>query len=573
MAEQQARKRQSYIKPGVKFPIWVLGTRRDIGHIPEAIWLGIGMIWCSGSAFLRAVLASVVLSQVPAIAATAAAPRYPGPHIDVLTYHYDTLRTGWNQNETQLTPANVNTHRFGVVKKLQVDGLVLAQPLLVSNFVMPDGTTHDVLIIATMHNSVYAFDAQTFSLLWQVSLGPSQTSTATTQSNIPEYGVGSTPVIVRGGPDAATIYLVAATQPTPTTYLTQLHAIDAGTGLDLLPPATIAPKAVINKSFTLAYDPTKQWNRAGLAYNNGSIYIGFGSHGDAGKNDTTGWLLNYSTKLTLIHAFHTTELASGLELASIWMSGFAPAIDETGNVFFVTGNGEVTVRGYNAYGESAVSLSPSLATVNSSFTPHNWAALNQFDTDFGSGGIMLLPVQAGQAAPPMAVAAGKNGTMYLLNRSRLGGLTPTDSGALQITHLPGTNGLWGGPAFYSGPAGSFVYIQAQGAPVSAYALSAANPPSLTLAVQGTTKAGNGGSIPIISSDGATAGTAVLWLIRHTAPLRLEAYNAETLGAPIYSGGAGSWLPGDMPNAYITAMEANGHVFVAANQTVIVFGLF
>ena len=152
---------------------------------------------------------------------------YGGTPIDVTTYHYDQGRTGWNAAETDLTPASVASAKFGLLATLEVDGNVLAQPLLVSGFALPDGSTHDVLIAATGHNSVYAFDARSYARLWHVQLGPPQsTATVGCDDVRPEYGISGTPVIVRTGPGSATIYLVAATEPQTGAFVTRLHALN-----------------------------------------------------------------------------------------------------------------------------------------------------------------------------------------------------------------------------------------------------------------------------------------------------------------------------------------------------------
>src|SRR5277367_6314479 len=159
-------------------------------------------------------------------AAAGLAKPYGGTPIDVTTYHYDQSRTGWNQSETDLTPATVASAKFGLLATLNVDGNVFAQPLLVSNLMLPDGTTHDVLVIATGHNSVYAFDAQSYAQLWHVTLGPSQASGDVGCGDVkPEYGISSTPVIVRKG-NHAVLYVVAATEPKSLVFETWLHALD-----------------------------------------------------------------------------------------------------------------------------------------------------------------------------------------------------------------------------------------------------------------------------------------------------------------------------------------------------------
>jgi len=498
---------------------------------------------------------------------------YGGTPIDVLLYHYDLLRTGWNQSETDLTPSTVGSSNFGLLTTLNVDGNVFAQPLLVSGFTMPDGTTHDVLIVATGHDTVYAFDAQNYAILWQVSLGTSQSTNDVGCGDVqPEYGISSTPVIVRSGAGSATLYLVAATEPAHLSFHTQLHALDLGTGQDIISPVEIAPKAKFKNGGTVNFDPQNQWSRASLAYNNGTVYVAIGSHCDHNAGAISGWLLNYdAATLKLVHHFHTIENSSGYELASIWMAGFAPAIDSSGNVFVITGNGDFE-KGNHDWGESVLKLPSTVQKVISHFTPAAWQQLNNGDTDFGSGGVMLLPVVSGQTAPPMAVAMGKDAVLYLLNQNDLGGLKANDKGALQSQRLGGSGGgIWGGPAYYGGPSGGMVYAQINGGLLRGFSVSTGSSPALTQFATGTTNAGYGGSLPIVSSNGATSGTAVVWLIRRGTTEQLEAYDALSLGKPLFAANAGSWSNG-AGNSFLTPMEANGRVYVPAYKTVTVFGL-
>jgi hypothetical protein len=497
---------------------------------------------------------------------------YSGKPIDVLTYHYDTLRTGWNQSETDLTPTSVASASFGQIKTLNVDGNVFAEPLLVSKFQMPDGTKHDVLLIATGHNSVYAYDAHDYSVLWQVNLGTSQSTGDVGCGDVhPEYGISSTPVIVRSGPNAATVYVVAATEPAKFSFHTQLHALDLGTGADVTPPVEIAPTAPISGGGMIGFDPQNQWNRASLAYANGSIYIGIGSHCDNNAGAISGWALRYDTGLNLQNAFNTIEVSQGYELASIWMTGFAPAIDKKGDVFVVTGNGAFSQKpAPRDYGESVLKLSSDLTSVKSTFTPASWQQLNNGDTDFGSGGVMLLPTVDGQTAPPLAVAMGKSAILYLLDQDKLGGLKTGDTGALQALHLSGS-GIWGGPAYYGSPSGGLVYAQINDDVLRAFSVATGATPALTQVATGAVAAGYGGSLPIVSSNGATAGTAVVWLIHRGTTIKLEAYDATKLGAPLFSANAGAWSS-NSGNSFLTPLEANGRVYVPGYLTVTVFGL-
>lgn len=472
-----------------------------------------------------------------------------------------------------LTPAALASGKFGLLHTLAVDGTVLAQPLLVSGLVFPDGTSHDVLVVVTGHDTVYAFDAQTYALLWQHSMGVSQRTADVGCVDVrPEYGISSTPVIVRHSASKATMYLVSASEPVPYDFHHWLHALDVATGNGIGWGVDIAPTATLKDGSTLSFSPQHQWNRASLAWANGSVYVGVGSHCDDNADIISGWLLRYDAKLNLAGAFHTIEDPASTELASIWMAGFAPAVDPAGNLYVTTGNGAFDLpAGGHDYGDSVLELSGDLATVRSTFTPATYKTLSAHDVDFASGGVMLLP-SLGSGTPPLAVAMGKDAVLYLLNRNKLGGLKANDAGALQATRLATTSGgVFGGPAYYGGPAGPAVYYQINWDVLRAFRVNAGAAPSLTQFAQGTTLAGYGGSIPIVSSNGMTPGTGIVWLVRRLHKIQLEAYDADTLGKPLYAATAGTWSNPEN-NAFLTAMEANGRVYVGSEKTVSVFGL-
>jgi hypothetical protein len=504
-------------------------------------------------------------------AATRLDRAYGGRKIDVATYHYDLDRTGWNRRETDLTPANVaDQTQFGLLATLQVDGNVLAEPLLISNFKLPGHVVRDLLIVATGHDSVYAFDAQTYQVVWQVSLGTSQSSTDVGCFDVqPEYGISGTPVIVRTAENAGSIYLVAATEPSPGVFVSKLHRLNLATGHDIVPPVVISPSATLNDGSTVAFDPQNQWNRPGLAFANNKIYISVGSHCDNAGWMITGWLLSYDpAKLAALESFHTVQTHGGSELASIWMTGFAPAIDSAGNIFVATGNGDYT-RDKMDWGESVLKLNPNMSTVLSSFTARNFNFLSNNDVDLGSGGVMLLPRVIGQKAPPMAVQMGKSGTLYLLNQNRLGGIKPNDSGALQSQNAGG--GLWGGPAYYEGPNGPTVFTQGDSDVLKAWSVNTGSTPSLTKAMTGNSWGGYGGSLPIVSSNGSSNG--IVWLInRAQEPFSVEAYDASVLGTPIFSAQVGTWSNASQGNPFLTPLEANGRVYVPGYLLVQVYGL-
>jgi hypothetical protein len=486
----------------------------------------------------------------------------PAASADYLTYHSDNLRTGWNQNETILNVGNVKN--MTVKATLQVDGDVLAQPLYVSKYPV-NGTLHNIVIVATEGDSVYAFDADTYTQLWHRSLGPPQSSSELGCFDIaPQYGVTGTPVIVRSSSTSATVYVVASTMPAgPTSVTTVLHALDLGTGNDRS-SVTIAPTATLSNGTVVKFVNHNHMNRAGLLWANNSLYVAFGSHCDHHQTDSFGWLLRYSPSLGLMNTFITAEdvPADGNYLASIWQGGFAPAADANGNVFAVTGNGpfDANTSGRN-FGESVIKLPPSLSGVASFFTPDDFNSLNDGDVDFGSGGVMLLP------NTDLAVAMGKASKLFLLHRSNLGREGAGNPGAAQVFN-DGGNGVWGGPAYFGGTGGPWVYYETDSDVVRAFKL---NGSALAQTSAGSTIGGYGGSSPIVTSNGMTAGTGLLWVIERSNPVILEVYDATNLGSRRFSHTAGSWNNPNK-NPFISPLVANGKAYVGASSTLTVFGL-
>jgi hypothetical protein len=278
--------------------------------------------------------------------------------------------------------------------------------------------------------------------------------------------------------------------------------------------------------------------------------------------------LGYNSSLKQTAALPMGEDTSSGLLNSIWMTGFPSAVDASGNLFAVTGNGSFDASsGGTNYGESAIKVAPDLSKFLSYFTPSDYSTLNQYDGDFGSGGIMLLPKQAGKT-PDLAVAMGKASTMYLLDTNALGGLgKPVASYS-----VPGY-GVWGGPAYYNGPDGLQVFYQTDNEGLSDYALqiSASGTPSLVLQSQGSSTGAYGGSMPIVSSWGQMPNTGVVWLVQRNSPLRLEAYSAGGGTKLLFAADAGTWS-NSQNNGFVTPTVANGKVFVPASGTITAFGL-
>jgi hypothetical protein len=489
--------------------------------------------------------------------------------VDVTSYHYNGMRTGWNQKETVLTQANVASSRFGRLHTYQVDGDVLAQPLFVSGFRMPNASTHDVLIVATENNSVYAFDAADQSTLWHVNFGTPQSAADVGCSHVhPQYGVSATPVIVRTAVDAATLYVVSATEPRKDEFHTRLHALDLADGSARRQAVEIHANKTLTDGSTLKFLAADNWIRAGLAASDDSIYVAASSHCDNHGDRTAGWLIRYDFALKQTGSFSSIDTPAGTKLAAFWSSGFAPAIDPDGSIFAVTANGN-RAKGGKDWGESVLRLPADLDHVVDYFTPASYGTLNDFDLDFGSGGVMLLPTPQNQQFPPLAVAMGKDAMLYLLDRTNLGKVRLHDTGALQAQRLaPSGSGIWGGPAYYVSPTHRLVYYQLTGGVLQAFALEGDSTPRLTLVAEGTTQSTTG-SLPIVSSNGHKPGTGIVWNVRRRHPPELEAYDADHLGAPLFSAPLPDWTAG---GPLLTAMVANGKVYVGSAGTVTVFGL-
>lgn len=497
------------------------------------------------------------------------APAPAGATSDEAQYHNDVRRSGWNADEPTLNVANVASSNFGLVATLRTGANVLAQPLYLEDYPIR-GARHNIVIVATEHNSILEFDAISGARLNAADLGPSQNSFDVGCLDIRfEYGISSTPVIDRS---SGTMYVIAPIEPKPMEFHAMLHALDIATLKDKVPPVEIQATTTISNGTTISFDPQNQMNRAGLVWANNSLYVGVGSHCDNNPQAITGWVLRYDASLHQIGKFATIEDSTSYALSSVWMTGFAPAVGGSGNLYVITGNGDFDAdHGGKNFGESVLRLSPDLKKVRDYFTPANWNDLNNGDTDFGSGGIMLLPPQ--QAADPYtAVAMGKFSTLYLLNRENLGKVQSNDAGALQS--IPNTGfGVWGGPAYYSGPAGQFVYYQADGSPLLAFAVGENNNgvPQLKLTSTGSSNAGYGGSLPVVSSNGQKPGTAVVWLVNRSRPLQLEAYDATDLSHLLFQGQAGTW-ENTQNNGFVTPLVAAGKVYVPSSGVISVFGL-
>jgi len=505
--------------------------------------------------------------------------------VNVPTWHFDNGRSGWNNKETSLSPGNVNSKTFGKLFSYLVDGYAYAEPLLMSNVTI-NGATHNVLYVATEHDSVYAFDADTYGSgtpLWHVSLLQSGETPVTAGPIQPYQGVTSTPVI---DPASNTMYVVSAHR-TASVSSFRLNALDITTGAQKFSgPVTIQASVpgtnstAVNGVVSL---PGSCIQRAALLLANGNVYLGFG-------NCHSGWLLAYDAHtLARTGVFNASPNIDGEGTyggaGGIWMGSGGPVADNAGNVYVSTGNGPWD--GKTAFGDSILKLSPTLQ-LEDYFTPNDYRFLNCHDGDLAAGGLLLIPGSSN------LVGGGKNGKLFLVNSANLGQEQASDAGAVQTiffesdlsapysatcTDASGdhtTQGnsyeIFGTAAFYNGsiylgvtpttptaPAGvrEFVYS-------GKLSYGAETTPSILQGTRGTT--------PFVSSDGSANG--ILWMIDTGQPLQtsstptkstLRAYDANDLGAELYDSGENA---ADMPGfgiKFTSPVVANGKVYISTGH--------
>lgn len=517
-----------------------------------------------------------------AIFAAVAASSAASQSVSVTTYHYDNYRTGWNANETTLTPTNVNSTDFGLLYSVALDDQVDAQPLYMPGVNITAGQyqgLHNVIYVATEGDTVFAIDAQAGTILLSTSLGTPIYMPLGCNSNGPNVGINSTPVI---DPTSNLLYVMVYDESSGSPEY-MLHALDLGSLLDTVTPQLVSASHLLNNGTLFEFNATYQRQRPGLLLANGNVYAGFGSFCDKAAKLSRGWLLGWETgTLTPIAAndLFDSQASSPDDffLSSIWMSGYAPSTDDSGNVLVVTGNSDrsgTTYDGLTDIQESVIKISPDLSTVIDLFTPSDWSSLDQGDRDFGSGGVMVLPDQPG-SYPHLAVAAGKDGNMYFMDEDNLGGYSSTTNNVLGTYNI---GGCWCGPSYYVDPSDSIArVVSSGGSKVKVYqVLTLSSSPSLNLVSHSTIVPSPGsGFFTSVSSNGAS--NAVIWALSRPKPsspgnIYLYAFNPDsglTLH-PIYNESAGYWqYPSG--NSNLVPVVANGEVFVASYQELNIFGL-
>jgi uncharacterized repeat protein (TIGR03806 family) len=498
----------------------------------------------------------------------------------VLTYHNNNARTGLNANETILTPANVNTNSFGLVFSRPVDDQVYAQPLVMTNVNIPAKGMHNIVIVATVNDTVYAFDADDALVTtpyWQTNLlvpnsvAPKNSDmTGACGGNYQDFhgnmGIVGTPVI---DPATGTLYVLARTKENGVTFVQRLHALDVATGNERPgSPIIVTATYPLAGGGTLTFDPMKQNPRPGLALVNGIVYLGFSSHCDWGPYH--GWLIGYSvTNLSRVSVYNTT--ANG-GLGGIWQSGNPPAVDPSGNLYFETGNGTFDPAS-GSFSDSFLRLSTTngLALADY-FTPYNQAALNSTDADVGSGGAMVLPDSMGSVAHPRLLVGGsKAGTLYLLDRDNMGHFNAAGDSQIVQSITNATGQCYDTPALFN----NTLYLAGTGDRLKAFTMSgglispttpvAMSPSSFGFAAPSASVSANGtsnGIVWAIKVDGWGSGQPGVLYAYNATNIALELYNSSQAGARDAASGAVK---------FSVPVIANGKVYVGGQSALSVYG--
>jgi PQQ-like domain len=539
------------------------------------------------SRFARALL-SLVIIFIPAVLALVvvrrentadAAPAFKG----VFTWHNDNLRTGRNPGETKLTLKNVTTATFGKLFVIPTDGVVDAQPLYAPNLTV-NGGTHNVLFVASEHDTVYGFDADSGAILWQVTLLGQNEKTSDTRSCsqvTPEIGVTATPVIDLAAGPHGSIYVVAMSKDSSGGYHQRLHALDVTTGAEQFGgPVEIAAKypgtGDGSQGGYVIFDAKQYKDRAGLLLLNHVVYTTWASHCDI--RPYTGWIIGYDQN-TLTQQSVLDITPNGNE-GAIWAAGAGPAADSAGNIYFLDANGlfdtQLDAKGFPAqgdYGNGLLKLSTKkgVLAVADYFNMFNTVAESDQDEDLGSGGAMVLPniKDSSGTTHQLVLGAGKDQHIYVADRNNMGKFNPNNNNQL-YQDLQGALGgsVFSAPAFGSNQ----VYYGAAGDRIRALAFDSNAKLSATPKSQTSHAFPFPGTTPSIT--GSTKKNMILWAAENSNPAVLHAYDANNLATELYnsnqaSGGRDQFGAG---NKYVVPTVANGKVYVGTTNGVGVFGL-
>jgi hypothetical protein len=504
--------------------------------------------------------------------------------VNVLTYHNNIRRNGLNWNETILTPSKVKAGIFGKLFSLPVDGFIYAEPLYVSGLNIPGKGIHNVVFVATEHDSVYAFAAGNpngGNPLWKKTLIDPANGITTVSSSalgcgdlVPEVGITSTPVI---NLTTKTLYVVSATFNSSTSeYSQQLHALDLRTGAEKFGGPVQINAAVPGTGYgdggdtdgrgNVIFNPKLENQRAALLLSGGIVYVAFASFCDI--DEYHGWVLGYdAATLKQVAAFNSTPNG---QKGGIWQSGNGPATTGNGVIFVGVGNGSFDPSLQN-YSESFVKLVAGSLKVVDYFTPTDQQSFSDGDLDFGIAGPLLLPPQSG-SVPNELIGGGKSAVLYVLNRSNMGkycaSCNPPDPQVVQTVSSSELFAMFSTPAYWNG----FVYQSSLNGPLLAFKLAkgklSANPVAQT-----SVSFNDLGSTPVVSSNGPKNG--IVWVLRNSnfgsPPAVLYAFRATDL-TELYDT---SQMAGDAagPGVKFTVPTVvNGRVYVGTQTELVVYGM-
>ncbi len=507
---------------------------------------------------------------------------------DILTSRGDNARTGLNSTETILNPTNVTSLSFGLVFNKPVDGQVYAQPLYVSKqSISGQSATPNVVIVATEHGSIYAFDADTGTQYWKTSLLPAgESPVQSNDPNIscgdirPELGITATPVIDRQAGPNGTLFVVALST-NGANYYNRLHAVDLSSGQDLRPPIVISPLPVNGTGPATSFVATKQRGRPGLLLLHGIIYTAWGSYCD--NAPYSGWIIAYNeSDLSQASVLNTNPNGSPPSRHlpdgsgnGIWQDGNGPAADLDGTIYVATGNGPFDTNltnGFptnNDFGDSVLKLSSPSLSIADYFTPFNEFAEASADVDLGSGGPVVLPdiVDSNHTVHHLLFSAGKDSNVYLLDRDNLGHFNPNGQNNSQIyQELAGDlpTGTFSSAAYFNGS----IYCGSRDHALRQFQFNSQAKLNSRPASTTATHFGYPGTKATISSDGNSNG--IVWACAsHFSRAVLHAYDATNLKIELYSsfnvniGGA---------IKFVAPTVCNGKVYVGTSSSIAAFGL-
>jgi hypothetical protein len=502
----------------------------------------------------------------------------PAHSQDVLTYHNSNSRQGLDSKETTLTLANVNSATFGKLFTVAANGMVDAQPLYISA-VNVAGVMHNLLIVADEAGFVRGFDADTGVMLWQ-QYTPKTGETVSDDRGCgqvsPQIGVTATPVITRPSGSNPVIYVVAMSKDASGNYHQRLHALDATSGIELFK----GPKDIVAKypgtgdnssGGYVIFDPGQYKERPGLLAINATIYLAFSSHCDI--RPYTGWIMGYNA--TTLAQTTVLNLTPNANDGALWNAGAGMAADNSGNIFVAEANGvfdsTLTPSGFPTqgdYGNALLKISTTRGlAVTDYFEMYNQEDENGADTDLGSGGALLVSLNDTTGKTwNLAVAAGKDENLYIVNRGNMGKFNSTTNNVYQQLTGALPNGVWSMPAYFNGK----LYYGPVNSPILAFRFKNAKLVSTPVA-KSVHSFGYPGATPSISANGTMNG--IVWVAEHVTPAVLHAYNAQTLVEIYNSNQAANGRDqfGD-GNKFVTVTIANGKVYVATTTGVGVFGV-